>query len=171
MQKIFIPFLLALTFLVACSSEPSEQQTQLADTTAETKSTIPDSMKNWDRKMEVPTKRDTPEEVVQIIFEAARANKPEMLDGLCPPSKTNDKNTDCICAQYGLYTPHACDEEVSWNDYVQEYQGGGIVTAAFIEGNTAEVDFIYNDDEIINQTMHLVKEDTLWYLHHFEKKE
>ncbi len=112
-----------------------------------------------------------PEAVVQAIFDAARTEEFKPLGTLCDPLQQNDGDTDCICAMSPRYKAHQCSQNsmnrVSVEEYVQYFLKGAVKGEARIDGDAAEVDFLFGAEGRNQETMTLVRRDGKWYLSSF----
>ena len=112
-----------------------------------------------------------PGKVVQRLFEAAKADDPKMLTGLCDPEKQNDGDTDCLCALDPAYVPHQCAEDsrnrVSWEEFKAYFQNGSLAGKPTIAGNEASVPFYFGENGTDTETMALVQSDKQWYMSSF----
>ena len=103
--------------------------------------------------------QSTPSGTVQILFDAASSKDFAALGNLCDPKGENDGDTRSICA---LATDDADAEE-----FVEYFSKGKISGDAVIEGNKAEVPFLFGPDGKREETMRLVQRDGKWYLSAF----
>lgn len=114
---------------------------------------------------------NTPQDVVNTLFEAAKTDNPALLKGLCPPNQSNDGDTDCVCALASGYQPHKCAEDshnhMLWKEYVEYFERGKINGEVRIGGNYAKVPFVFGLDASRSETMGLVLVDGRWYLMSF----
>jgi hypothetical protein len=125
MKRLFI-FLAAPLFLLACSSKKSSGGSQ-----------------------------DTPEGVVNIIFDAAKNKDFSKLSTLCSP----DADTD---------SKHICDmKEEDKESFITYFSKGKINGSATITGDAAAVPILFGPDGTKDETMNLVKKDGKWYLQSF----
>lgn len=112
-----------------------------------------------------------PEAVVQAMFDAARTEEFAPLATLCDPLQQNDGDTDCICAMAPRYKAHQCSQNsmnrVSVEEYKQYFLKGSVKGEARIEGDAAEVDFLFGAEGRNSETMSLVRRDGKWYLSSF----
>ena len=102
-----------------------------------------------------------PENVLEIMFEAARSGDFSHMAGLCHDDADMDGDVKDVCS---------CgenDAEEKLLDSYKEYFAKGKVTATRIEGDKAEVDFNFGPDGSKKETMKLVKIEEKWYLSSF----
>lgn len=109
-----------------------------------------------------------PENVVQRLFDAAKSDDPNLLQGLCDPEKENDGDTDCLCALADGYEPHKCPQDshnrISWDDFKLNFAKGSLSGKAVIEGNAAEVEFMFGENGLRKESMTLANRGGKWYL-------
>lgn len=113
----------------------------------------------------------TPEKVMKAIFKAAQKEKPKFLKNLCPPDKSNDGDTDCLCALEPSYNPHACDEDsnnrLPFEEFVKYFKDGQLNGSVEINGNKAAVSFLFGPNARRKETMNMILIDGSWYLASF----
>ncbi len=112
--------------------------------------------------------RETPADVVGLIFTAARINRKELLKGLCPPSNSHDAATDCICAFVADFETRKCGQDgstaMAWDDFRNKYKNGRIVKPPVTTGDRTEITYTLMIDGGDDATMILQKEGGSWYL-------
>ncbi|MBK9453951.1 MAG: hypothetical protein IPN95_32065 [Bacteroidetes bacterium] len=150
----FLTLLLGLTVLTACGGNTN------ANVSARSNAAEAPSFD--------PTQ---PGNVVSRLFEAAKADDPKLLAGLCDPEKQNDGDTDCLCALDPAYVPHQCGEDsgnrISWEEFKEYFQNGSLAGEPTIAGNEAGVPFHFGSSGTESETMTLVKRGEKWYLSSF----
>lgn len=102
-----------------------------------------------------------PEQVANIIFEAAQTQNFALLKDLCDPLGENDDDTQQIC--------NLATDETNRAEFVQVFQAGRLNGLARFspEGDKAEVPFLFGPNGDRDETMILVKRDGQWYLYGF----
>lgn len=99
-----------------------------------------------------------PVKVTEAIFAAAAAGKHESLAGLCAPDKGDGDVKDICGATAGA---------PKWGEFVESFAKGKVSGPARVEGDRAEVDFMFGPDGSKKETMKLEKTDGKWYLASF----
>jgi len=97
-----------------------------------------------------------PEEVLQIVFDAATTGDFEALANLCDPLGENDGDTQTICDLSKVET----DRE----SFIKYFSKGTIAGDAVVNGDSAEVPFLFGPDGDAEETMGLIQRDGTWYL-------
>jgi hypothetical protein len=100
-----------------------------------------------------------PAAVVQAIFTAAQTQDFSLLPSLCDPLGENDDDTALICAITADHPDAA--------DFVQVFANGKLNGEAVINGDTAEVPFLFGPQGDAEEIMSLVLRDGNWYLSGF----
>ena len=122
-------------------------------------------------KTETAFDQADPSSVVLRLFDAAIADDPQMLMGLCDPQNENDGDTDCVCALPAGYVPHKCPEDsrnrIPWEDYKHIFEHAKLTGEVTIEGEGAMVPFLFGPEGSRPETMILVKRGEKWYLSSF----
>ena len=99
--------------------------------------------------------QDTPEGVVNIIFDAAKNKDYSKLSTLCAPDADSDSK-------------HICDmKEEDKESFVSYFSKGKVNGSAAITGDAAAVPILFGPDGTKEETMNLVKKDGKWYLQSF----
>ena len=116
-------------------------------------------------------KHETPEAVMETMFEAAQTGVFDQFGGLCDPQKENDGDTDCICAIDEKYVPHKCSEsqkkEINAATFVEYFKLGKFTGAPEISGDRAKIDFVFGPQGDIEETMYFIRRGNFWYLSWF----
>lgn len=102
---------------------------------------------------------EDPASVLQAVFDAARTEDFSLLGGLCDPLGQNDGDTALICA----ITADHPDRD----SFVAYFAKGTIAAEALIQGDRAEVPFLFGPEGDQEETMVLVQRDGKWYLAEF----
>ena len=97
-----------------------------------------------------------PEDVLQIVFDAAKTGDFEALANLCDPLGENDGDTQMIC---DLSTV-----ETNRESFIEYFSQGRISEEAVVNGDSAEVPFLFGPDGDADETMGLIQRDGQWYL-------
>ena len=100
-----------------------------------------------------------PAAVVQAVFSAAATGDYVNLSGLCDPLGENDGDTALICE---ITTGHANE-----NDFIQIFANGRINGDVIINGERAELPFLFGPAGDQQETMILILRDGRWYLLEF----
>jgi hypothetical protein len=100
-----------------------------------------------------------PAKVVEFVFAAAAAGKPDGLAGLCDPGGGGDGDVKDIC---GVKTG-----DPKWEEFVSYFGKGKVSGPAKIEGETAAVEIMFGPKGDKKETMNLKKLDGKWYLDGF----
>jgi hypothetical protein len=102
-----------------------------------------------------------PEIVVQTIFDAAKSGDFAALKDLCDPLGENDSDTQMICDM--------ATDDTNGEEFIQYFAAGKISGDAKIslEGDKAEVAFLFGPDGDREETMELINRDGQWYLFGF----
>ena len=99
--------------------------------------------------------QDTPEGVVNTIFDAAKNKDYSKLSTLCAPDADGDSK-------------HICDmKEEDKESFVSYFSKGKVNGSAAITGDAAAVPILFGPDGTKEETMNLVKKDGKWYLQSF----
>ncbi|HEX2901036.1 MAG TPA: hypothetical protein VHS96_15060 [Bacteroidia bacterium] len=119
-------------------------------------------------KPETTFDQTLPGNVVQRIFDAANADDPNMLSGLCDPSFQNDGDTDCICALAPGYSPRTPFPDgknpLSWDKFKEEFTKGRLNGIPNVRGNGAEVDIYFGKTGARKARILLNRKGSNWYL-------
>lgn len=99
---------------------------------------------------------NSPEAVVQAIFDAAKTQDFATLPGLCDPLGQNDEDTALICA---ITAQHPQKDA-----FVQIFAPGKISGKAIVKDNQAQVPFLFGPAGDKEETMDLILRDGQWYL-------
>jgi hypothetical protein len=97
-----------------------------------------------------------PAAVLELLFAAARDEDFSQLAGLCDPQGENDGDTASICDLSADHPEHTT--------FIEQFSTGKVVGEARIDGDSAEVDFIFGPDGDWSETMTLIERDGRWYL-------
>jgi tetratricopeptide (TPR) repeat protein len=99
---------------------------------------------------------NSPEAVLQAIFDAAKNQDFANLAGLCDPTGKNEADTALICE---ITATHAKKDS-----FVQVFAKGKINGKAVIKGDQAQQPFLYGPAGDKKATMNLILRDGQWYL-------
>jgi tetratricopeptide (TPR) repeat protein len=100
-----------------------------------------------------------PVSVLQAVFTAAQAEDFAVLSNLCDPQGENDDDTALICA---ITADHP--DKDSFVEYFAQAKVAGEVA---IDGDRAEIPFLFGPDGDQEETMGLIQRDGKWYLSDF----
>jgi len=109
-----------------------------------------------------PAKRvdhSDPVSVTTAVFRAAATAETKDLKGLCDPDGKNDGDTKAVCRM----TTTSKD----WPDFVKYFAKAAVSGPARIQGNKAEVPFLFGPRGTKKETMVLVRRGSGWYLSSF----
>ena len=116
-----------------------------------------------------PCDQSDPRNVVQRLFDAARADDPRMLAGLCDPDHNNDGDTECICALDPGYSGRDPDVKthchLSWEEFKIQFSKGRLAHDPGHEPNEAQVEFYYGRYGKKRASMAVNYKNGMWYLH------
>lgn len=102
---------------------------------------------------------EDPASVLQAVFQAAVSGEYENLAGLCDPLGENDEDTVLICE---ITADHEAAEKFG------EFFGNGRINGEVtINGDTAELPFLFGPDGDQDETMIFIQRDGKWYLFEF----
>lgn len=99
--------------------------------------------------------QDTPEGVVNIIFDAAKSKDYSKLSTLCAPDADGDSKRICELS------------DAMKEDFVNYFSKGKTNGSSTIDGDKAAVPILFGPDGTKEETMNLVKKDGKWYLQSF----
>lgn len=169
MLHLKIVCVLALA-LVACKKEAGKTEPAGGDKAGEMKADpkpadpkptgapAGDPPASGDTKAAAPDHSD-PAKVVEAIFAAARDGKADALAGLCDPAGTGDGDVKSLCAlKVG---------DPTWERFVRDFSKGKVEGAPTVEGDTAEVTFLFGRDGTKQEKMNLSRVGGKWYLGSF----
>ncbi len=100
-----------------------------------------------------------PVSVLQAVFTAAQTEDFSVLPSLCDPRGKSDEDTTFICA----ITADHPDKD----SFVEYFAQAKIAGDAVIDGNRAEIPFLFGPDGDREETMGLAQRDGKWYLADF----
>ncbi len=100
-----------------------------------------------------------PVSVLQAVFAAAQTEDFAVLSSLCDPRGENDDDTALICA----ITADHPDKD----SFVEYFAQAKVTGDAAIDGDRAEIPFLFGPDGDQEETMGLVQRDGKWYLFDF----
>lgn len=110
----------------------------------------------------------TPQGVVGSLLAAARSGQLSFLHQLCDPQHENDGDTECLCALSPRFQTERCPEDsgnrLTGARFTEYFARGSLQGEPRIEGDRAEVDFLFGPDGTRKETMRLVKRGEKWYL-------
>jgi tetratricopeptide (TPR) repeat protein len=94
-----------------------------------------------------------------VVFTAAQKEDFAVLATLCDPQGENDDDTALICA--------VTDDHPDRDRFVQYFAPARIAGDPAVEGNRAEIPFLFGPDGDQEEVMGLVRRDGKWYLSDF----
>ena len=100
-----------------------------------------------------------PVSVLQAVFTAARTEDFAALSGLCDPRGENDDDTALICA--------ITAEHPDKDSFVEYFAPARVAGNAAVDGDRAEIPFLFGPDGAQQETMGLVQREGKWYLTDF----
>jgi len=100
-----------------------------------------------------------PISVLQAVFTAAQTEDFTVLSSLCDPLGENDDDTAMIC---DITADHPTKET-----FIEHFAQGKINGDAIINGDSAQVPFLFGPDGDQEETMNLIQRDGKWYLSDF----
>lgn len=100
-----------------------------------------------------------PVSVLEAVFFAAATGDFTNLAGLCDPLGENDGDTALICE----ITP----DHASSGDFVAYFGNGRINGDLIVNGDQAELPFLFGPDSDQAETMNFIQRDGKWYLYSF----
>lgn len=100
-----------------------------------------------------------PTSVLQAVFTAAQTENFAVLSGLCDPLGESDDDTAMICA--------ITDDHPDKDMFIEYFATGKVNGDAVINGDRAEVPFLFGPDGDREETMGFVQRDGQWYLSDF----
>ncbi len=158
-MKYFLSMLIISIFLVAGCGEKKEVK-ENANTEAVDKSDqdVAKDIENMDKAgaeqetVDVAVDQSDPKKVVQAVFDAAQTKNYALLQNLCAP----DCDSDCkmICQL-------SAENE---DEFLKYFSKGKITGEAKINGDKADVPFLFGPQGDKEETMRLVKVDGKWFL-------
>lgn len=104
--------------------------------------------------------QETPEQVVELVFEAAKTKNFDLLTGLCDPQGESDGDVKDLC---DLKNQPPERQKL----FIEYFSKGGINGKAIIGGDHAEVKIKFGPDGTKDETFKLVRRDGKWYLGSF----
>lgn len=106
---------------------------------------------------------ESPENVMQTIFNAAKTGELGVLQFLLPPYGQGDTDNDverlCNLGREG--------DSISIEQFKEEFKNAKIVGIPMVSGNEAEVDFVFGHKLERSETMKMQKVGEKWYLMSF----
>ncbi len=100
-----------------------------------------------------------PASVLQAVFQAAASGEYENLAGLCDPLGENDGDTALIC--------EITAEHEAAGEFAEFFGNGRINGEVTVNGDTAELPFLFGPDGDQAETMTFIRRDGQWYLFEF----
>lgn len=97
-----------------------------------------------------------PASVLQAVFDSARLSDYSQLAGLCDPQGENDSDTALICEITAGHTNE--------DDFIEYFGQGHINGEVVINGDRAELPFLFGPDGDQEETMIFILRDGQWYL-------
>jgi len=163
-MTIFGAILFASVILTSCEGSSSEEP---ATTTEES-----GNSNQSGNKVEDPN--SSPESVMNTIFQAAQSGEVGVLKSLLPPfdEKTGEIPCDGDCLALCNPGNESMKEELGSNyttlaDFKEYFSNGKIVGSPTINGNEAEVNFLFGSNQDRNETMNMQMINGKWYLSSF----
>jgi len=115
--------------------------------------------------------QSTPDGVVQGVITAARWGHLSYLHQLCDPQKENDGDTECLCALSPKFETEKCPEDsgnrLTPAQFAEYFARASVQGEPRVEGDRAEVDFLFGPEGKRGETMELIKRGDKWYLLQF----
>ena len=109
---------------------------------------------------EIPTEApSTPEAVLQIVFDVANSGDFSLLATLCDPLGENDGDTQWVC--------DTATETANQAEFVEYFIKAQLNGNALIDGDLAEVPFLFGPAGDIEENMGMIQRDGKWYLMDF----
>jgi len=105
-----------------------------------------------------PVDQSSPTPVLEAVFAAARSGQLARLTALA--ASTADGDVESVC---GVSTASPEIRE----SFRTHFAKGKIIGKPRLDGNRAEIDFLFGPDGRKKETMHLVRENGLWFLESF----
>jgi tetratricopeptide (TPR) repeat protein len=102
---------------------------------------------------------EDPVSVLQAVFAAARSQDFSGLSALCDPLGENDDDTALICAMTADHPER--------DSFVTYFAAGTVAGEAVIQGDRAQVPFLFGPQGDQPESMVLVRRDSKWYLAEF----
>ena len=101
--------------------------------------------------------QSSPEGVVKMVFAAASSGDLSSLKDLCDPQGENDGDTRRIC--------ESADKNP--DEFKEYFAKGKINGESTVEGERAEVPFLFGPDGTKEESMRVIKRGDKWYLYSF----
>lgn len=101
--------------------------------------------------------QESPRDVAESIFDAAKTGKYDGLAALIAPEADNDSK---------MIANAATDKDVA-KSFQEYFSKGKVVGDPVIEGDNAEVKILFGPDGTKEETFKMVKKDGKWYLSSF----
>lgn len=101
--------------------------------------------------------QSSPEGVVKMVFAAASSGDMSSLKDLCDPNGENDGDTRRICES----------ADTKPEEFTEFFSKGKVNGDATVNGDKAEVPFLFGPDGTKEETMNVVKRGDKWYLMSF----
>ena len=101
--------------------------------------------------------QETPEQVVETVFEAAKTGNFDALSNLCDPKGENDGDTKDICDLKN----QPSERQKLFKEF---FSKGHIEGKANIEGDKAQVNIKFGPDGTKDETFKLIRREGKWYL-------
>ena len=98
-----------------------------------------------------------PESVMKYIFESAKKGDFSNFRNLCDPYGENDSDVNQICYAEMLM-------EKQKTDLKREFENGRVIGKAKVNGDKAEVEFVFGASANRLEKMKMIKRNGLWYL-------
>lgn len=106
------------------------------------------------KKESIKAMHDSPSNLVNAIFDAAKSGDLSSLSDMCPPNGECDSDSKDIC--------NAANEHTE--EFKSYFSKGKIIGDAIMSGDQAEVHVKFGPDGETEETINLIKIDGKWYL-------
>lgn len=126
---------------------------------AETYGEMLDSLILMDKEAPGEVDLTDPASVVEAVFTAAQTEDFSVLSSLCDPRGDNDGDTQMIC--------DITDDHEDRDLFVEYFAPGKIYGEVVIDGDMAQVPFLFGPDGDQEEAMILILRDGKWYLYSF----
>ena len=160
---------LILCTAVACKKNNNEKAADKPATTEPATKATDKADKPTDKPTDKPSDppatpaggvdQSNPVKVLEQVFAAAAAGKPDGLAGLCDPAGSGDGDVKRICASK--------PDDPKWKEFVEYFAKGKVEGAPRVTGDAAEIDFMFGPDGSKKETMKLKQIGGKWYLASF----
>ncbi|MAY22907.1 MAG: hypothetical protein CMC74_09020 [Flavobacteriaceae bacterium] len=104
--------------------------------------------------------QDTPEGLINYIFQAAKTREFNKLRNLCDPYGEHDADAKSVC----LVEMQPSEIQLQ---FIQNFENGRIIGEPIIQGESANVEIAFGPSTSRLETIHLIKRMDKWYLKGF----